>query len=62
MCSCLAEPIQACQGFAENPVDPTSTCDGGAVVVLPEGGDATASDGGPTDSGALGDAADAASE
>jgi hypothetical protein len=41
MCSCLAEPIQVCQGYAENPVDPTASCDGGAVVSFPDAGDAS---------------------
>jgi hypothetical protein len=69
MCSCLAEPIQVCQGYAENPVDPSSTCDGGAVVTLPDAGDAAVPEAGPADAAAptdagsdATDAADAASE
>jgi hypothetical protein len=63
MCSCLAEPIQ-CQGYAENPVDPTASCDGGAVVSFPDAGDASddsaITDSSATDTSAPGDAADAA--
>jgi hypothetical protein len=69
MCSCLAEPIQVCQGYAENPVDPTSACDGGTVVTAPDAGDAAAPEAGPADATApadagtdAADAADAASE
>jgi hypothetical protein len=45
-CSCLGEVIQVCDGYASDPVDVTSTCDGGVVVVPTDsgsdgGGDAT---------------------
>ncbi|MGO8998080.1 MAG: hypothetical protein ACLQVI_32575 [Polyangiaceae bacterium] len=71
MCSCLAEPIQVCQGYAENAVDPTgAACDAG-VIPTEAGVDSAAP---PSDSGtdstapandagdAGGDAADAAGD
>jgi hypothetical protein len=62
MCSCLVEPIQVCQGYAQNAVDPTITCDGGVVVVPGEAGaeggiDAAA----PVDASEAGSVADAGS-
>jgi hypothetical protein len=67
-CSCLNEPIQVCDGYAENAVDPGGTCDGGAVFVPEAGSDAIA----PTDAGTdatpgadasgTGDASDAAGD
>jgi hypothetical protein len=44
MCSCLAEPIQVCGGYAQNQVDPTGPCDGG-VVIIPEAGTDAGTDG-----------------
>jgi hypothetical protein len=37
-CSCLAEPILVCDGYATSPVDSTATCDGGTVIVPTDGG------------------------
>ena len=55
-CSCLGEVIQVCNGYATNPVDSTSTCEGGTVIVPTEAGtDAVAP---PADAGSDG-AADA---
>jgi hypothetical protein len=65
-CSCLAEPIQVCDGYAPNPVDSTATCDGGTMIVPNDGGtDATVppADAGPdaaVDATSPVDAADAA--
>jgi hypothetical protein len=59
-CSCLAEPIVVCDGYATDPIDPTATCEAGAVVTE-DGGQ----EGGSTDSGtdAAGpDASDASSD
>jgi hypothetical protein len=40
-CSCLGEPIQVCDGYASNQVDPTGSCDGGMIAVPDGGTDAT---------------------
>jgi hypothetical protein len=63
-CSCLGEPVQVCDGFAVDPVDPTGTCDGGTVIVPLDGGEdapAPASEAGP-DAPSGADASDGASE
>jgi hypothetical protein len=61
-CSCLAEPIPVCGGYAENPVDPTATCEAGAIP--PEDGGADDAGGGTpdaaSDAGGIADAGDAA--
>jgi hypothetical protein len=46
-CSCIDEVIEVCGGYAANPVDTASTCDGGIVLV-----DSGAGDGGASESGA----------
>ena len=51
-CSCLREIIEVCHGYAQNPVDTTTTCEGGTSVIgLDAGPDATVSstDAGPGD-------------
>jgi hypothetical protein len=67
MCSCLAEAISVCGGYAENPVDPTATCEAGAVVPPADAGEdaAPSADAGndaspPADAGS--DAGDAATD
>jgi hypothetical protein len=59
MCSCLAEPIQVCGGYAQNQVDPTGPCEGG-VVIVPEAGTEAGTDG-ASDATPAADASDAAS-
>jgi len=69
-CSCLGEPIQVCNGFASDPIDPTGgSCGEGGIVITPDSGpseDAGDSAAPPNDSGsdsgfdAGADAADAA--
>jgi hypothetical protein len=46
-CSCLAEAIVVCDGYASDPIDPTGTCDAGAILPSEDGG----VDGGSVDSG-----------
>jgi hypothetical protein len=65
VCSCLAEPIVACDGYAANPADPTGTCEAGTVVITPDAGsdDAQVADAAPgPDATAATDASDAAGE
>jgi hypothetical protein len=61
LCSCLGEPIVACDNYATDPIDPTVTCDGGTILPTEDGG----FDSGPADAGmdaAEPDASDASGE
>ncbi len=68
-CSCIGELIPVCNGYATSAVDPTSTCEGGTVIVpLDSGTDATVAPGadggveaGP-DASSGGDASDASGD
>ena len=51
-CSCLGEPIQVCGGYAANPVDTTSTCEGGILPIDSGAADSGASEAGASEGGA----------
>lgn len=56
-CSCLAETVQVCDGYADDPIDSLGACaDAGFIVPSDDGGDSTVTDSGPAGSNDGGDA------